>query len=258
MFKRAFLVLIGLFVGHLRALSADEIDQIGKKIWQNEASGREDLLVFWNPNEPFPSLGIGHNIWSPVGHNSVYTQDFTHLCNYFKKHGVTLPNWLEVAKETGAPWQSREDFYKDTIRLEQLKKLLVDTIPLQAEFMIDRMIRKMPEIVEAAPIRHRKKVIKNIELLRASSLGNYVLVDYLNFKGDGLNSKEVAGGQPWGLLAVLLDMPNNLNAKNVTKAFAVSAAKKLLNRIEKSPDYKDITFMHGWMKRISTYTDFKN
>ena len=248
-------IFIGLFsLQIIYSLSQDEFRQIGTKIWQNEASGKEELLVFWNKNESFPSLGIGHNIWFPAGQRAIYNQDFPQLCNYLQQNGVKLPNWLEQAKNVGAPWQSREEFYKDTKRTSELRDLLANTVILQTHFMVNRLIKKLPEIIEAAPLKQRKKVRYNIDLLLSTPLGTYAVIDYLNFKGDGL--KTHSGGQKWGLLAVLLDMPDNLNIKNVHKAFAASAAKKLLQRIANDgPNYKTIVFLNGWMKRISTYIE---
>ncbi len=264
MLKQFILTLLCLCtIQNLSAVSKKEIETIGQKIWQNEAKCEEELLVFWNKNESFPSLGIGHNIWFPEGWLTKnpdvrFTESFPLLCNYLEKNKVVLPAWLKKAKNSGAPWKSREDFYKDEQRLQELRTLLVKTTALQAHYMIDRLEEKLPKIIEKAPISQRKKISKNITLMRSTFLGTYALVDYLNFKGDGLNSREATKGQGWGLLAVLLDMPDNLNKNNVTKAFTVSAAKKLITRIENSaPYYAPLVFFEGWMKRISTYSEEK-
>lgn len=247
--------LIGLFLlktVHLGALSALEIEQIGMQIWYNEAAGKEELLVFWNPNEDFPSLGIGHNIWLPAGQEARFHQGFPILCDYLKKHGVKLPDWLEKAQKTGAPWQNRDHFYQDYARRNELRKILVQTVALQTQFMIDLMAKKLPLIMQAVPSNRRKDVEKKINLMLATPKGTYVLVDYLNFKGDGLNPREELNGERWGLLAVLLDMPDKgINKHNVTKAFSDSAAKKLLTRIQNSSKLE--VFKEGWLKRLKTY-----
>ncbi len=261
---------LGFFLGilmtasSLLALNTAQIEKIGRQIWQNEASGKEELLVFWNKNESFPSLGIGHNIWYPKNHawfgandQIKYTQGFPLLCNYLKEHGVKLPAWLEEALKTGAPWQTREQFYQDEERLQQLRQMLVNTIELQTEFMINLFEKKRPLLLAAAPSKQRKKLQKNLDLLHQSPAGMYALIDYLNFKGDGLNSQEAIGGQRWGLLAVLLAMPDNLNQQNAVRSFAACAAQKLMERIVNSaPDYKPLTFLNGWMKRVSTYIEY--
>lgn len=62
-------------------LSTTDAEKIGLLIWQNEASQRVDLLTFWNPNESFPSLGIGHFIWHSAGTTIPYTEQFPALCH---------------------------------------------------------------------------------------------------------------------------------------------------------------------------------
>lgn len=233
------------------ALSALEIEQIGMQIWYNEAAGKEELLVFWNQNEEFPSLGIGHNIWLPAGTEAKFHQGFPILCDYLTKHGVKLPDWLHKAKKTGAPWQNRDHFYKDYARRNELRKILAQTVALQTQFMIDLMAEKLPLIIDATSKNRRGDVEKNINLLLATPKGTYTMVDYLNFKGDGLNPREELNGERWGLLAVLLDMPSGLNQSNVTSAFAQSAAQKLLNRIKNAPKLE--VFKEGWLKRLETY-----
>lgn len=238
------------------SLQSDDINKIGMLIWHNEASQKRDLLVFWNSHEPFPSLGIGHCIWYPQGVTPVYTQLFSALCNYLQEHGVTLPLWLEEAKNTGAPWRSREEFLQDTERTEELRDLLESTIPLQTQFMIERLEQQWPDILQAAPIEKQEQLNSYYILMRNSPLGTYALVDYLNFKGNGLNSLEESNGQRWGLLQVLLDMPSNLTQENITKAFTVSAAKILITLIQNSaPSYRRVRYLHGWMRRISSYAD---
>ncbi len=255
--KKSLYFITGLLLNSQNVLTMDPelTKRIGKQIWQNEASCREDFLTFWSEKESFPSLGIGHNIWFPEGHPNKYSQGFPLLCKYLKNHNVTFPEWLEESLQTGAPWKSRTDFYNDTARLKELRQLLVATIALQVQFMIDYLQYKLPEIIDTAPADQREKLTRHIDLMLASPLGTYILVDYLNFKGDGINPAEKSNGQYWGLLSVLQSMPDNLTHENVTKAFAISAAKKLLQLIENSaPEYKRLCFFGGWMARLNTYT----
>lgn len=237
-------------------MNADSAKKIGMQIWNNEASGRRDLLVFWNQYESFPSLGIGHCIWYPEGQTGKFTEQFPQLCFYLKENNIQLPDWLEQAILTGAPWPSRNDFLRDIEHIEELTQLLELTIDLQILFMVERLEQRLPLIIEAVPDEKKEQIIYNIELLKSSDLGLYALIDYLNSKGDGLNPLEESRGDRWGLLQVLLDMPDNLNQDNITKAFTVSAAKILLRLIQNSaPDYRRVKFLNGWMKRVSTYAD---
>ncbi len=242
-----------------KELAPQEIKKIGQLIWNNEALGRKDLLVFWNKTlESFPSLGIGHCIWYPQGIKRPFTETFPTLCAYLKKHGVALPDWLKKALRTGAPWQTRQEMLDDTQRTNELRDILAATVDLQTEFMIHTLETQWPRMVKATPKQERAKLIKNYMLLRSSALGSYALVDYCNFKGTGLNPEENCKGKGWGLLQVLSDMPDDLTIETAPKAFTVSATKMLLMLVEDSaPDYRRVNFLPGWMKRVSTYADQK-
>lgn len=237
-------------------LNLEDERKIGKQIWYNEASGKRDLLVFWNPNESFPSLGIGHNIWLPENSKAPYTQEFPSLCRYLERHGVQLPLWLECVYEKGASWQTREEFLQDTVRLEELRVLLERTVELQTRFMIERLDRQMSLIMQAASQEQKAHVQKMYDYMTSSLLGIYALVDYLNFKGSGLNSKENDQGYYWGLMYILLDMPIDTMQENAPQAFSVAAAKRLIMLIQLSaPSYRRLKFMRGWINRIATYAD---
>ncbi len=247
-------VLVSSAMYGVSSLHQDEINKIGKQIWQNEASQRVDLLVFWSEHRAFPELGIGHCIWYPHGYQGPYTQRFPHLCNYLQNHGVQLPVWLEKAKETGAPWKSRHEFLNDRERTDQLRTLLAATIDLQAQFMVEHLEKSWPLILNECPQADRAHIQNCYDLMRSTSTGSYVLVDYLNFRGDGLNPREELNGQRWGLLQLLLDMPRTVTRENVTKAFTISATNMIVMFLKNSaPDYKSVRFLHGWVKRISTY-----
>lgn len=251
------LLLTALIITNpLLALTNADAKKIGMQIWKNEASQRIDLLVFWSEREEFPSLGIGHAIWLPAGSTEPYQQQFPALCNYLQKNGVTLPAWLDCAKNSGAPWKTRAEFMHDSTKIAELRKVLAATIDLQTQFIIEQFNKTWPTILEKAPKKQQKSIARKVKLLQSTLLGQYALIDYLNFKGSGINPKEECNGTRWGLLQVLLDMPNNLNEKNVTKSFAVSAAKILVQRIESTaPEYLHLQSLPGWINRVYTYCD---
>ena len=248
-----------LYSEQVKKLTAQEIKHIGELVWDNEALGRKDLLVFWNKTlESFPSLGIGHCIWYPQGMQGPFTETFPALCAYLKKHAIKLPHWLNKALRTGAPWKTRQELLDDSQRTNELRDLLAATVDLQTDFMIHILETQWPRIVKASPKKERAKLIKNYTLLRASALGTYALVDYCNFKGTGLNPQETCNGKGWGLLQVLQDMSDDLTVETAPKAFTVSATKMLLLLIEDSaPDYRRVSFFPGWMKRVATYANQK-
>ena len=237
-------------------ISKNDAKKIGMLVWQNEASQQIDLLAVWNKNETFPSLGIGHFIWFPKDQRPKYTEQFPLLCKYLQQNGKKLPYWLDKALKTGAPWSTREQFLRDNEKIADLRNLLASTVDLQINFIIDQFKSQIAGIVEAAPGKYKNKITYNMNLMLSCPQGSYALVDYLNFKGNGLSQAEEFKGQRWGLLQVLMNMPDNLNIDNVNKAFAVSAAKVLLKRIENSaPDYTLVVYLDGWIKRVSTYAN---
>ena len=78
----------------------------------------------------------------------------------------------------------------------------------------------------------------------------YALIDYVNFKGEGISEKERYKNQGWGLLQVLEHM--NPENQNIMQEFARSADYVLTRRVENAP--RDEThWLTGWRKRINTY-----
>jgi hypothetical protein len=267
MFKNtALCIIMSIITAHHAlppdAISAEDRRKIGTAIFANECSKQDKYLVFWSPHESCISLGINHTIWFPQNYTGPrYTEGFPLLCIFLREQEVALPTWLDEAlAQGGAPWKSREEFEQDQERKEQLRTLLKQTIDLQAAFAIHRLDEQWPKILAAAPDDNSaQKLMYHYVLLRSSLLGTYALVDYLNFKGDGLNQAEESHGHRWGLLQVLLAMGNehgaHLTEDNAPKAFSVSAATILLVLIGNSADkdYSRFKWFPGWMKRVYTY-----
>ncbi len=270
MFNKGFMMLIKRYIFFILLLvnsaiynksyiiRQEDAKKIGELIWKNEMGRRKDELVFWSAYESFPSLGIGHQIWIHQEVDLPYTQKFPLLCDHLKKNGVKLPVWLKKTILKGAPWKTRNDFLKDTQRINELREILSSTIELQTDFMINELDKKWPIMLKAIPQQDRAELTRRFELMRSSLLGTYALVDYLNFKGDGLNPLEEINGHRWGLLQVLLAMPSKVTEKNIQAAFSLAASKILIKLIENSaPEYKRIKFLSGWIKRVSSYADKK-
>ena len=252
------LLFVGLLVSiySMSALTKWETEKVGQWIFYNEAFGKKELLVYWNKKEQFPSFGIGHCIWYLEGQQHLHEEQFPLLCNYLQKHGISLPTWLIKALKKGAPWHTRQAFLDDTKRQQDLLNLLESTIDLQTQFMIERLQKKLPVIIKAAPTRYRKKMQAHITLLQSTLMGTYTLIDYLNFKGSGLSKLADGSPQHWGLLYILMSLPSHVNKDTILKAFTLFAGKALFRRIEDSaPGYDQVKFFSGWMKRVSTYSD---
>jgi hypothetical protein len=82
--------------------------------------------------------------------------------------------------------------------------------------------------------------------------GLYILIDYVNFKGEGTLKSERYHNQGWGLMQVLENM--DTNEPNKYKAFAKSAKTMLERRIKNSPPSRgESRWRKGWFKRLDTY-----
>ncbi len=257
-FKNKFLLITLLLNFNItRPMTALDQKKIGEQIWFNETSKKSKRLIYWNTQEEFPSLGIGHFTWCPQGKKITHTQQFPALCKYFIENNITLPDWLQEALDNdGAPWETRDAFLQDTQHREDLLKLLLSTIEVQASFMVKQLEEQWPLILRSAPKEAKKKIARYFKIMRATSSGTYALVDYLNFKGSGLNPKESIKDTRWGLLQVIAAMPDGLTKEKINKAFAESAEKKLRTRVKLAGPKSNLNqFLDGWLKRIRTYAN---
>ncbi len=233
-------------------LTPTQAEQIGKRIWQNECAGRIDQLTFWNKNEPFSSLGIGHFIWFPQDYHGPYTQMFPLVIAYLKKNKIIIPQWIQ--KSIFCPWKNRNVFYQqfDTKKMQELRDLLSSTVALQAQFIIQNFEKSLKTMVKTVARNERKKIKQRLSAIAQSSGGLYALIDYKNFKGSGTNQKESYCGHRWGLLQVLQNM--DIHTQPPCKAFVDSAKKVLEKRVALAPLEKpEKQFLAGWVKRLNTY-----
>ncbi len=106
-------------------------------------------------------------------------------------------------------------------------------------------------MAQAAPVSTRLRVEKNFARLEANAQGCYALIDYVNFKGEGVLPSERYAGRGWGLLQVLEGMSNRGAA---TAAFADSAAAVLRERVRNAPpERREARWLPGWLNRVATY-----
>jgi hypothetical protein len=237
-------------------LSEAEAARIGRKIWQNESGGTIAGLTAWNTGENFASLGIGHFIWYPKNQRGPFDESFPKLVNFISARGAKLPQFLLAGREPSCPWVSREDFLRasQSAQMKQLRQFLVDTIDLQTRFMVQRLHQSLPKMLEAAPVSARPRIQRNFEKVAQTAQGMYALVDYVNFKGEGVLSSERYRGEGWGLLQVLEGMPDP-STNSATKDFAQSAKVVLNRRVQNSPPQRNESrWLPGWLSRINTYT----
>ena len=252
-----FAALIALLPKPLQATTLSHVDvlKIGKKIWQNECNGTIAGLTSWNVGEDFASLGIGHFIWYPKGRRGPFEESFPKLVSFISKRGAKLPALLLGTGEKPCPWNSRTEFLRaqHSTEMNQLRSLLVDTIDVQAEFLIARLESALPKMLAEAAPSDRANVQEQFERLTRTSQGCYALVDYVNFKGEGVLPTERYQGQGWGLLQVLEAMHGTSDSGAVDE-FARAARAVLTQRVQNSPaDRHEARWLSGWIRRVNSY-----
>jgi len=233
-----------------------ELYGIGDKIFKNETGGRIDQLTHWNLREDFASMGIGHFTWYPAGRKQRYGNTFPGLLDYLKQNGVQLPQWVQRARFEGAPWRTRAELMraKNTPKIKQFSQLLYNTRHLQAKYIMDRAMRAMPKLIKTTPSHLRRLVTNNLNAVANSHGGRYVLVDYTNFKGEGLSRNGGYKGQNWGLLQVLEEMRPAQPGPQALNEFADASMRILERRVRNSdPRRNERKWLPGWRNRTNTY-----
>jgi hypothetical protein len=252
----AALFLFGSTLGNAASISLSpaETRRIGNKIWQNECKGTLAGLTSWNAGENFASLGIGHFIWYPHGVRGPFEESFPKLVDFVAGRGAKLPEVL--VPKGSCPWNSRAEFNQasQTVRMKELRQFLANTVDLQAEFLVGRLQNALPKMLaEASPAR-REEVRQQFQRVANSPGGYYALVDYVNFKGEGVLATERYAGQGWGLLQVLEGMTQEGSDRETVKNFAASAKRVLTNRVRNAPpERNEGRWLPGWLSRINTY-----
>jgi hypothetical protein len=237
-------------------LSHTDVQKIGKKIWQNECNGTISGLTAWNQGEDFASLGIGHFIWYPRGLRGPFEESFPKVVSFISKRGAKLPTMLLRGVEQPCPWNSRAEFLRaqHTVEMNQLRQFLVDTIDLQAEFLIARLESALPKMLAEAAPADRANVQQQFERLARTPHGCYALVDYVNFKGEGVLHTERYQGQGWGLLQVLESMHGTSDAAAVDE-FSSAAKAILTRRVHNAPAQRhESRWLTGWLRRVNSYS----
>jgi hypothetical protein len=138
-----------------------------------------------------------------------------------------------------------------------LRDLLAGTVAWQARFSADRLESALPKMLAAAPADTSDRVRRQFYRVAASPNGIYALLDYVNFKGEGVLPTERYAGHGWGLLQVLAEMPEDPGAgpgAAATREFAAAAARVLAQRVALSPPgRRESRWLPGWQSRVATY-----
>ena len=252
-------VLFGLLahdVAGALSLSHQDAMRIGRKIWQNECGATTAGLTSWNDGENFASLGIGHFIWYPAGMRGPFEESFPKLIRYVEQRGAKLPRVLLGPDMAACPWRSRKEFLaaQSSTEMKQLRTFLADTIDLQTDFMVLRLREALPKMLAAAPPNERAAIEQQFDRVANSAQGCYALIDYVNFKGEGVLITERYRGRGWGLLQVLESMSGAGKNSAAVQQFADAAGSVLRERVANSPpERNEARWLRGWLSRIATY-----
>jgi len=237
-------------------LTPAQAREIGMKIWKNEAGGKVELLTHWNKGEDFGSFGIGHFIWYPADKRGPFTESFPGALDEIEASGAALPAWLQGRPP--CPWPDRDAFYADIKgpRLTELRDLLARTVDAQALYAAHRLEAALPKILDAADPAERAALQARFEAVAAAPNGVYALVDYVNFKGEGVNPTERYDDLGWGLLQALELMGDAAPGQPAVQAFARGADAALTRRVEHAPaerKEREQGWLPGWRVRLKTY-----
>jgi hypothetical protein len=237
-------------------ISDNDALRIGRKIWQNECNGTVSGLTSWNAGENFASLGIGHFIWYPQGVGGPFEESFPNLLAFERDRHVAIPAWLN--QSSACPWNSRVEFSsaQNSVQVRELRQFLSRTIDLQAQFMVARLQQSLAKMLHEAAPADRANVERQFARVASTPHGCYALVDYVNFKGEGVLHTERYRGEGWGLLQVLEQMHGAETGASAAREFSNSAAAILRRRVQNSPPERhESRWLPGWLNRVDTYTE---
>ena len=251
----------------LPPLSDEDFRWIGGKIYQNECNSQAKNLTFWGKGEDFPSFGIGHFIWFPKGINPPFNETFPAMFEYVSQT-VSPPEWLVKLEPLDAPWQTKAEFEQawSGLQLSELRDWLERTQAQQAEFIVAQFQIRLDTVLKTLPIEEQRFYKARIAKPMTFKQGQFALIDYVNFKGVGGNTKEQYQGEEWGLLSVLraMSVPESDGQMNrdraVLDAFIQAAKARLLLRTQLAPiERNEQRWLKGWNIRLDNYheVDFK-
>ena len=233
-------------------LTRAQAGEVGLRIWKNECDGTVEGLTSWNEGEAFPSLGIGHFIWYPEGRPGHFEESFPELLAYMKLRGIALPVLLQ--HNPHCPWKNSREYFApanhENLRL--LQQFLSRTVDIQAQFAAQRLENALPKMLATLPVAEASVIRKRFYAVAATPNGIYALMDYVNFKGEGVKLTERYQGQGWGLLQVLQGMKPNSGP--ASREFSASAIRVLTRRVALSPPERgEKRWLDGWTMRCRSY-----
>lgn len=241
-------------------ISPQTAARVGQQVWQNESGRSVAGLTAWNDAEDFPSLGIGHWIWFKAGGHPIFEESFPRLMVFMRERGARLPAWLDKPRIPPCPWPDKAAFMRQFggPELSGLRRFLADTIPLQTQFLLVRTEMAIPRMLATLPQPdQRRHLLVQLNRVVRSSPDLYPLIDYVNFKGEGISEKETrfdpatGRNEGWGTKHLLMEMQGTAEGLTALAEFSRAAKYVLDRRIRNHPPSR--RWREGWHKRCDTY-----
>lgn len=237
-------------------MNVDELACLEKMIFQNECSEQVDKMLAWNTDEDFPSFGIGHFIWYPQNKKGPYKDTFPDFLSFLEAQKVGIPEWIKALPNREAPWANRDEFERDleSKRMKIFRDFLVETMGFQTQFMLQRIQNALLTILGAVSPEQRFGIEQKFYLVADAPKGIFALIDYVNFKGEGVLETERSQGQGWGLFHVFEEMDFSKTQKNPLTEFVRAANEILEKRVRNSlPEEDRSNRLRGWKNRVNNY-----
>ena len=238
-------------------LSKEQLLAVAEKIFQNETGGIRNNLVDWNDGENFPSLGIGHFTWFKAsGGRKGFGDSLPDMVAYYKQQGITLPKLLSEFRYS--PWSSKSELMAKKANgdkdIQELIAFFDNTRDIQVMFIYDRLKGSLDKMIEASS--NKENLRNQFERMVNTPNGLYALIDYVNFKGEGLKGVSAYNNIAWGLRQVLENMKGTAVGQSALVEFSNSAKDVLARRVKNAPR-NESRWLQGWYNRVDTYKTFE-
>ena len=242
------------------SIPAEVAAKVGRQVWINESGASVDGLTAWNAGEDFPSLGIGHWIWFKAGGHPIFEESFPKLIGFIRAQGVNPPAWLDKQQVPPCPWPNKAEFERQFRgeQLTELRRFLQATIPQQAQYLLRRTQDAIPKMLASlTDPAERQHLLTQLNRVVRASADLYPLIDYVNFKGEGISDKETVFDPPtgrnqgWGTKWLLLEMKGTAEGPPALAEFSRASKAVLDRRIRNHPSSQ--RWREGWHKRCDTY-----
>jgi hypothetical protein len=113
----------------------------------------------------------------------------------------------------------------------------------------------LPQLLEGLSFKDQEEIRYKFDSVSGTKEGLFALIDYTQFKGEGLYETERYQGEGWGLLQVLQQMKMPQNEREALEEFIVSAENVLERRVANSPpERNEKRWLTGWKCRVESYS----